>query len=118
MIKKTLASIGKMIQIGEVVYESILTSNQQNYKDKKNFGNAKESFKACLYNHNLSFRNEFFKKDTELIKELWQIKVKNYAPKITLIIVRKCPPYHYNSRKCYLCLNENWRLHYMKGKTY
>ena len=61
-------------QIGEVVYESTLTSNQQNYKDKKYFGIAEESFKGRLYNHNLSFRNEFYKNNTELSKELWQIR--------------------------------------------
>ena len=70
-------------QIGEVVYESTLTSNQQNYKDKKYFEIAEESFKGRLYNHNLSFRNEFYKNDTELSKELWQMKMKNYIPKIT-----------------------------------
>ena len=42
--------------MGEVVYESILTSNQQNYKDKKYFAIAEESFKGRLYNHNLSLQ--------------------------------------------------------------
>ena len=93
-------------QIGEVVYESTLTSNQQNYKDKNYFGIAEESFKGRLCNHNLFFRNEFYKNDTELSKEVWKIKMKNYTPKITWRIIRKCSPYNYNSRKCYLCLNE------------
>ena len=97
-------------QIGEVVYESTLTSDQQNYKDKKCFGIAEESFKGRLYNHNLSFRNEFYKNDTELSKELWQMKMKNYTPKITWRIIRKCLPYNYNSRKCYLCLNEKLEI--------
>ena len=70
-------------QIGEVVYESTLTSNQQNYKDKNYFGIAEESFKGRLCNHNLFFRNEFYKNDTELSKEVWKIKMKNYTPKIT-----------------------------------
>ena len=47
-----------------------------------------------------------FKNNTELSKELWQIKMKNYTPKITWRIIRKCLPYNYNSRKGYLCLNE------------
>ena len=51
-------------QIGEIVYESTLTSNQQNYKDKNYFGIAEESFKGRLYNHNLSFRNKFYKNNT------------------------------------------------------
>ena len=104
-------------QIGEVVYESTLTSNQQNYKDKKYFEIAEESFKGRLYNHNLSFRNEFYKNDTELSKELWQIKMKNYTPKITWRIIRKCPPYNYNSRKCYLCLNEKLEIALYEGEN-
>ena len=104
-------------QIGEVVYESTLTSNQQNYKDKKYFGIAEESFKGRLYNYNLSFRNEFYKNDTELSKELWQIKMKNYTPKITWRIIRKCPPYNYNSRKCYLCLNEKLEIALYEGEN-
>ena len=91
---KKICLLNGQCQIGEVVYESTLTSNQQNYKDKKYFGIAEESFKGCLYNYNLSFRNEFYKNDTELSKELWQIKLKNYTPKITWRIIRKCPPYN------------------------
>ena len=70
-------------QIGEVVYESSLSSNQTNCKEKYYFGITEESFKGRLYNHNLSFRNELYKNDTELSKELWQIKMKNYTPEIT-----------------------------------
>ena len=81
-------------QIGEVVYEGTLSSNQPNYKEKKYFGIAEESFKRRLYNHNLSFRNEFYKSDVELSKELWQMKMKNYSPKITWKIIRKCLSYN------------------------
>ena len=94
----------------EVVYKSTLSSNQPNYKEKKYFGIAEESFKGRLYNHNLSFRNEFYKNDTELSEELWQIKIKNYSLKITWRIIRKYLPYNYNSRTCYLCLNENLEM--------
>ena len=44
-------------QIGVVVYEGTLSSNQPNYKEKKYFVIAEESSKGRLYNHNLSFRN-------------------------------------------------------------
>ena len=67
-------------QIGEVVYKGTLSNNQPNYKGKKYFGTAEESFKGCLYNYNLSFRNKFHKNDIELSKKLWQIKMKNYTP--------------------------------------
>ena len=58
---KEVCPLNAQCQIGEVVYESNLTSNQQNYKDKKYFGIAEESFKGHLYNNNLSFTNEFYK---------------------------------------------------------
>ena len=70
-------------QTGKVVYEGTLTSNQPNYKEKKYFEISEESFSGRLFNHNLCFRNEFYKNDAELSKELWQIKMKSYTPKIT-----------------------------------
>ena len=106
----------KQYQIGEVVYENTLTSNQQIYRDKKYFGSAEESFKGRLYNHNLSFRNEFYKSDIELSKELWKIEMKNYTPKITRRIIRKCPRYNYNSRKCYSWRNEKLEISLYKGE--
>ena len=99
-------SLNGQCQIGEVAYESTLTSNQQIYKDKKYFEIAEESFKGSLYNHNLSFRNEFYQNGRGLSKKLWQIKMKNYTPKISWRIIRKCPPYNYKSRKCYLYLKK------------
>ena len=77
-------------QIGEVVYESTLTSNQLNCKDKKYFGIAEKSFKGRLYNHNLYFRNEFYKnflrnpirnQDEELHPE---INLENYQETPTM----------------------------------
>ena len=50
---KEACPLNGQCQIGEVVYESTLSSNQPNCKEKKYFGIAKESFKGRLYNHNL-----------------------------------------------------------------
>ena len=104
-------------QIEEVFYGGTLSSNQPNYKEKKYFRIAEESFKRRLYNHNLSFRNEFYKNDTELSKELWQIKMKNYTPKITWRIIRKYLPHNHNSRKCYLCQNEKLEIALHEGEN-
>ena len=114
---KEACPLNGQCQIGEVVYESILASNQPTHKEKKHFGIAEESFKGRLYNHNLSFRNDLYKNDTELSKELWQIKMKNYTPEITWRIIRKCLPYNYNSRKCDLCLNEKLEIALYKGEN-
>ena len=43
---------------------------KRNYNEKKYFGITEEFVKGRLYNHNLSFRNKFYKNDIELSKEL------------------------------------------------
>ena len=96
---------------------SILSSNQPNCKEKKCFRIAEQSYKGRLYNHNLSVRNEFYKNDTEICKELWKIMVKNYTPEKTWRIIRKCLLYNYNSRKCYLCLNEKLEIALYEGEN-
>ena len=113
---KEACPLDRQCQIEDVVYEDTLSSNQPNYKEKKYFGAAEESFKGSLYNyHNLSFRNEFYKNDTALSKQLWQIKMKNYNPKITWRIIRNCLPYNYKGRKCYLCSNEKLDIALYEG---
>ena len=54
---KEACPLNGQCQIGEVVYEGTLSSNQPNNKEKKYFGIAEECFKGRLYNQNLSFRN-------------------------------------------------------------
>ena len=58
---KPVCPLNGQCQIGEVVFEGTFSSNQPNYKGKKYFGIAEKPFKGLLYNHNLSFRNEFYK---------------------------------------------------------
>ena len=45
------------------------------------------------------------------------MKMKNYTPEITLRIIRKCLPYNYSSRKCYLCLNEKLEIALYEGEN-
>ena len=77
-------------QIGEVVFEATLSFNLPNYKEKSYFEIAEEFFRGRLYNHNLSFRNEFYNSNLGLSKKLWQIKMRNYCPEITWRIIKKC----------------------------
>ena len=114
---KEACPLNGQCQIGEVVYKGTISSNQPNCKEKKYFGIVEESFKGRLYNHDLSFKNEFYKTDTELSKKLWQIKMKNYTLKITWRIIRKCLPYNYNRRNCYLCLNEKLEIAPYEGEN-
>ena len=79
-------------------------------KKKKYFGIAEESFRGHLYNYKLSFKNESNKNDTELCKELWQIKMRNYTPEITWRNIGKYASCSYNTRKCYLSLSEKLEM--------
>ena len=92
------------------------------YLNKTFFSKINLIFHVLLFY--LSFRNELYKKDTELSNELWQIKMKNCTPEITWRIIRNCFPYNYNSRKCYekVLFMFQWKTgdskHYMRMKTY
>ena len=105
-------------QIEEEVHEGTISSKQTNYKAKKVFWNWRRIFKRRLYNHKLSFRNEFCKNDVELSKEPWQIKMKNYTLEIIWRSIRKCLPYNYNNTiKCYLCLNKKLETVLYEGEN-
>ena len=43
--------------------------------------------------------------------------MKNSTPEITWRTTRKCLPYNYNSRKCYLCLDEKLEIALYEGET-
>ena len=106
---KEACPLNGQCQIREVAYENTLSSNQQNYKEINYFKIAGESFIGRLYNHNLSFRNEFYENDTELFKEFWQIKMKNYTPEITWKIIKKCRHIIITTENVIYVWLENWR---------
>ena len=54
---------------------------------------------------------------TELFKNLWQIRMENYTPGITCRIIRKRLSCNYNTRKCYLCLNEKLEIVLNEGEN-
>ena len=56
---KEACPLNRQCQIGKVVHESTFSSHRTNYKKKRYFRIAVESFKARPYNHNLSFRDKF-----------------------------------------------------------
>ena len=109
--------LNRQCQIGKVIYKGIFSIHRTNYKKKKYFGIAVESFKARPYNSNLSFRDKFSKSDADFSKELLQTKKKSYTPEITWRIIRKYLPYNYNSRKCYFCLDKKLETALYEGNN-
>ena len=65
--------------------------------------------------HKKSFNHVKHKNDTELSKEFWEIKKRNGTPKITWKIIRICRSYNPNSKRCLLCLHENYEIATYKG---
>ena len=100
-----------------IVYQGKITSSQPNYNESTTikFRVAEMSFKDRFYNDTKSF--EDYANDIELSKEYWDIKRNNFIPKVTWSIVRECPPYSFNKKKCYLSLNEK-KLIDIKETTY
>ena len=82
------------------------------------YGSCETTFKDRFGNHKNSLNHLKHKNDTELSKELWEIKKRNGTPKITWKIIRICPSYNPNSKRCLLCLNEKYQIATYKGNNH
>ena len=88
----------------------IVASDIPNYKEKVYKGICSTTFKDRYGNHKKSFNNERYKTDTELSKEVWDVKERNGTPNVTWRIFGKFQPYNPESKRCYLCLNEKLEI--------
>ena len=98
-----------------IIYESHITSNQLNYKQKIYIGTAETDLKHRFNDHTKSLNLEHYENETELSKEYWAIKRNHFTPIVTWRIIRKCAPFNTTKRKCYLCLNEKLEMASYKG---
>ena len=74
------------------------------------------NFKLRHGNHNKSFNNIKYHKESELSKEVWKIKNKVGDYNIKWNIIKQCPTYNPSNKKCALCLNE--KLEILDHKKY
>ena len=114
---KSLCPLSGTCLTPNIIYEAKITSNQPNYDEKVYFGTAETDFKTRFNNHTKSFNHHQYENDTELSKEFWTIKRNEFRPKVSWRILRRCPPYNLNQRKCFLCLNEKLEIASYKGKN-
>ena len=70
-----------------IIYQANSDSDIAGYKEKCYLGSCKTAFKDRLGNHKKSFKYVKHKNDTELSKEVWEIKKQNGTPKITWKII-------------------------------
>ena len=93
-----------------VMYEALLTSNLANYGEREYKGITYNAFKTRLGNHEKDFRDERYKNETELSKEVWRIKEKGGEYQIKWKILSQHPPYNPATKRCLLCLNEKLEI--------
>ena len=89
--------------MSEVVYQATVTTGD---KKETYIGLTATQFKARYRNHLMSFRHEKRRNETELSKDLWQLKEANKEFYITWKILAKAKPYTNLTKRCNQCTTE------------
>ena len=109
-IVKTECPLNGNCLIKNSVYKGIVTSNEPGYEDKVYIGIAETTFKKRFSNHKKSFKIERYHKETELSKEVWDIKRRNFTPTVTWQIIKSLNMSNNTNTRCLLCLNEKLEI--------
>ena len=97
-----------------VVYKAEVTSTDDN-TTQTYIGVTANDFKTRYRNHLKSLRNEKYKHETELSKQVWNLKKENRQFLIRWAIIKQLPAGRNRKRNCTLCLEE--KLMIMKGRS-
>ena len=95
-----------------IIYKcTVLLSSNPN---KVYLGTAEGDFKERFYNHRKSFNSEASANDTTFLKYIWELKeTSRLSPTLAWSIEKNVPPYSNISKKCLMCLQENFKIiHY------
>ena len=103
--------------INNVVYEATVTSNIQNYEEKKYIGLCESTFKKRFTSHKSNFNLERYRNSTALSAEIWRIKDQNGQPNVSWRIIRKAKSYTPETKRCNLCLAEKFEIANYPGKN-
>ena len=93
--------------VNEVVYQATVKT-----KDTKEtyIGLTSNQFKARYRNHQMSFRHEKRRNETELSKHLWKLKEEGKDFTVAWKIIAKAKPYTNLTKRCNLCITEKFFL--------
>ncbi|XP_047143824.1 leucine-rich repeat and coiled-coil domain-containing protein PF3D7_0703800 [Hydra vulgaris] len=116
-IDKNICPLNNQCLFSNIVYQATVSSGDPQCKDKVYFGISETTFKLRYANHLKSFNAPKYKNDTELSKELWELKSKHINPVITWKIIAQCKPYNQASKVCNLCLREKFHILSYKGEN-
>ena len=72
--------------------------------------NCETTFKKRFANHKKSFNNKQYKNETELTKEVCNLKSTNNNAEIAWKIVRRCTPVNRSILRSNLCFNEKLEI--------
>ena len=89
-----------------VLYEGTIITDIMNIGIKTYQGITEPKFKLRYENHKKAFNHHQYSKNTELSKEVWNLKYKNATFNFKWNVVKQYPAYNPVSKGCMLCLNE------------
>ena len=95
--------------VKEVVYQVTITTFEST---ETYVGLTATEFKTRWRNHQMSFKNESKKNDTELSKHLWQLKDEKEDFAISWKILAKAKSYSNLTKRCNLCSTEKFYILY------
>ena len=95
---------GECLQ-NEIVYQATVTTREKNetYVDL-----TATEFKSRWRNHQMSFKHEKKRNDTELSKYLWELKENKEQFTMSWKILAKARAYSNLSKQCNLCIEEKY----------
>ena len=86
-----------------IVYKATVQTDQE---IATYIGSCESSFKTRYYNHNKSFNNENYKKETKLSNYIWDLKENDQQYTLKWEIIARCSPYKCGTNKCSICSTE------------
>ena len=91
------------------IYQTSLNSNKLNYEEKYCKGSCETTFKKRLADHK-KFNNEQYKNETELSKEVCNLKPASNNAEIAWKTVQRCAPVNRAILRCSLCLKKKLEI--------
>ena len=90
-----------------IIYQATVIRKDSNTQETY-IGLTDGEFKTRFRNHTASFRNQNLKNSTELSKYIWTLKANNIDFNISWKIISRAKSYSSETKRCNLCLRENF----------
>ena len=105
-IRKQQCPLNEKCLTNNVLYQTSITTNEENPKTKFYYGVCETAFKLRYPNHKKTFNKIKYQTDKELSNEYWNIISSSKTSNISWEILGTHKLYSQSSKLCLLCLNE------------